>query len=165
MGCFRFPQGESYLPRRAFEIALQGELRASHDRLLATGPQLRSLCAHPRTPVEHTVLLLLTVSACLPVYLPACLPVPACLCSCACLPACLPACLCGLGCGCGCGCGCPPGVFKVSTPMVPGEFLMLEETSWRPGGGAAAVASKVTLPQSQLSHSSPYERAAVADGR
>ena len=31
---------------------------------------------------------------------------------------------------------------------------MLEETSWRPGGGAAAVASKVTLPQSQLSRDS-----------
>ena len=25
------------------------------------------------------------------------------------------------------------GVFKIGTPMVPGEFLMLEETSWRAG--------------------------------
>ena len=33
------------------------------------------------------------------------------------------------------------GVFKIGTPMVPGEFLMLEETSWRTGstgrGGTA----------------------------
>eukprot|EP01046_Picozoa_sp_COSAG06_P087106 COSAG06_NODE_33636_length_486_cov_20.000000_1_plen_55_part_00 len=34
MGCFRFPQGESYLPRRAFEIALQGELRLSCERVM-----------------------------------------------------------------------------------------------------------------------------------
>ena len=25
------------------------------------------------------------------------------------------------------------GIFKIGTPMVPGEFLMLEETSWRTG--------------------------------